>query len=375
MKQKNEKPFTQNIPVVVITGSSQMQDQITAFELGASDFISKPFVPEVVLSRVNNVLSSNKRILSIEQEALMMKSKSETDEMTGLYNKTTTETMMSKLLRNSDQRLMAMAVIDIDNFKTVNDTVGHHAGDHVIKIIANLISGLFRKTDIVGRIGGDEFCVLMVDVPRMDIVYEKINELLQIMRYKSNLSVPEYISLSIGIASNHQEAVSYVQLFQQADEALYQAKQSGKAQYREYGVTPTDITKDERPLAILFSSNRSISSIVNALISSYVQILELSSVEQLMRLDCTIASKVTLLYIDVSDQEDDASSLWKQITSLDWVAMEHTFAICQEGNVKQYLAALTSGAADIFKFPLDREGFKRRTVLELELLAGIDKDH
>ncbi len=83
------------VPVVVITSSAEMEDQIKAFELGVSDYVSKPIIPEIVISRVNNVISSNKRILSIEMEAQKLKIKSELDEMTGLLNKTTTELTMN----------------------------------------------------------------------------------------------------------------------------------------------------------------------------------------------------------------------------------------------------------------------------------------
>ena len=167
LKKRKELDSFREVPVVVITGSGQMEDQVKAFELGANDFIVKPFVPEIVISRVNNVMSFNRRMLSIEQEAKKLRIKSELDEMTGLYNKTTTELMMNETLKTGGGQLNVLMVIDIDYFKAVNDSSGHQTGDHVIKIIADLISSLFRKTDIVGRIGGDEFCVLMVDVPSM----------------------------------------------------------------------------------------------------------------------------------------------------------------------------------------------------------------
>ncbi|MDO5577091.1 MAG: diguanylate cyclase, partial [Fibrobacter sp.] len=258
LEMRKKLDYFKDVPVIVITSSNAIEDQVKAFELGANDYIQKPFVPEIVVSRVNNVMASSKRLLSVELEAQKLKVKSETDEMTGLFNKVTTELIIEDRLKKSSGQLDAMLIIDIDNFKTVNDTDGHQSGDHVIKIVSNLISSHFRKTDFVGRIGGDEFCVLMVDVPSMQIVRDKVNELIQVMRYKPNLTIPEYVTISIGLATNEKRSTYYAELFQKADEALYQAKANGRAQYREYGVDPLNLEIDTRPAIVLLSNNRSV---------------------------------------------------------------------------------------------------------------------
>lgn len=366
-KRKDLDSF-KNVPVVVITGSGQMEDQVRAFELGANDFIVKPFVPEIVISRVNNVMASNRRMLSIELEARKLKIKSELDEMTGLYNKTTTELTMNETLKAGSGRLNVLMVIDIDYFKTVNDTSGHQTGDHVIKIIADLISSLFRKTDIVGRIGGDEFCVLMVDVPSMDIVYEKVNELTQIMRYKPNLTIPEYVTLSIGMAANKQKSTTYGELFKKADEALYEAKEGGRAQYREYGVEPINMEHDERPAVLLLSDNRSVCSVIHALMPTQVRIIEALWIGDLEKIDDKDKEKIKFAYIDVSDYEEDMDAYWKKLKTLTWFNTENMFAVCEEGNISQYMSALNGGVADIIKTPIDNAAFKRRMQKQLEKL-------
>ena len=368
LKKRKELDSFREVPVVVITGSGQMEDQVKAFELGANDFIVKPFVPEIVISRVNNVMSSNRRMLSIEQEAKKLRIKSELDEMTGLYNKTTTELMMNETLKTGGGQLNVLMVIDIDYFKAVNDSSGHQTGDHVIKIIADLISSLFRKTDIVGRIGGDEFCVLMVDVPSMNIVYEKVNELIQIMRYKPNLTIPEYVTLSIGMAANGHKNSSYGRLFRRADEALYQAKKGGKAQYREYGVEPINMEHDNRRAVLLLSDNRSVCSAIHALIPTQIRIIESLWYDDLEKLDQKDIDKIQLAYVDVSDYEEDMDTYWEKIRSLPWLAVENTFAVCEEGNVSQYMSALKNGVADIITTPIDNAAFKRRMQKQLEKL-------
>ncbi len=259
-------------------------------------------------------MASNRRILSIEMEAQKLKIKSELDEMTGLLNKTTTEHAMNEALKQGEGRLHVMMVVDIDNFKTLNDTSGHQAGDHVIKIIADLISGLFRKSDIVGRIGGDEFFVLMVDVPNMDIAYNKVNELIQVMRYKPNLTLPEYVTLSIGMADNRKEHMTHGELFKRADGALYQAKTDGKAKYREYGVEPIKMDADERPVVLLMSDNRSVCSVIHGMLPKQIRIIEVLRLQDLQHLQEQDKQKIQMAYVDVSDLKDEvAAQLWKSM--------------------------------------------------------------
>lgn len=366
MERRNQLEFFKNVPVVVITSSTQMEDQVKAFDLGADDYIAKPFIPEIVVSRVNNVMASNRRMLSIEMEAQRMKIKSELDEMTGLYNKVTTEETMDGVLKNSEERLEVMLIIDIDNFKTVNDVSGHLAGDHVIKIIADLISSLFRKTDIVGRIGGDEFCVLMVDVPSMEVAYNKVNELIQVMRYKPNLTIPEYVTLSIGLSTNDRKSTTYGAMLLKADEALHLAKQAGKAQYREYGVEPVKLEDDKRSVILLVSNNRGVCSVIHALIPTQMRVIELLSIDELDTLSSKDKEKIVLMYVDVSDDKDNTVEAWTKIKELNWILPEQIFAICEEGNTKQYMQALQNGAADIITTPIEAESFKRRITKQLE---------
>lgn len=375
MRRRSELDCLKNVPVVVITSSGAQEDQIRAFELGASDFIAKPFVPEIAVSRVNNVMASSRRFLSMELEKQKLKIKSEVDGMTELFNKATTEYAMNEALKAGNGKLSAMMIIDIDNFKTVNDTSGHQAGDHVLKIIANMIAGHFRKSDIIGRIGGDEFCVLMVDVPSMEIARDKANELIQVMRYKPNLAIPEYVTLSIGMASNDRLKCTYADLFRKVDAALYAAKEDGKARYREFGVEPVNLNADERPVALLLSSNRGVCSAVHALVPERVRIVEVLRFEDLEKLTAREREKVILVYADVTDLNQEAEHFWERLREVSWISMDMVFAICQEGIVAQYRAALRGGAADLFTAPIDPATFRRRTIRQIDKVChGADKE-
>lgn len=368
LEKRNKFHFLKNVPVVVITSSEHVEDQVKAFSLGANEYITKPFIPEVVLSRVNNVIESNRHMMYIQRETLKMKAMSETDQMTGLCNKITTEMAIDERLNEGQGRLDVLLIIDVDNFKTVNDVLGHQEGDRVIKIISQLISEHFRKNDIVGRIGGDEFCVLMADVPDMNIVYNKVNRLLQVMRYKQDLDLPDYVTLSIGLATNQYKKSTHEILFKKADEALYEAKKAGKAQYREYGDEPAIIEEDERTVVILLGRERGVSSVIHALMPAQIRVIEASSMDELNNLSKAEQDKVGFMYVDVTEVEGDTENFWESLKRNSWIKADSIISICEEGNVEQYLIALKNGVGDMLTKPIDVDIFRRRLSSQLEKL-------
>ncbi|MCR4736231.1 MAG: diguanylate cyclase [Treponema sp.] len=180
---------------------------------------------------VGNFTNVNAQVLH-EQELRYI---AETDMLSGLLNKNFFQKKVSRALDCSDSNISgALFIIDLDNFKTTNDTLGHSMGDIVIRDTAQKISLIFSKHDTIGRIGGDEFCVFM----RLDsvnqnvaakIIMEKaatLNETLQ--EYYNNDISSVRVSASVGIALWPQQAESFNQLFRCADAALYYVKQHGK---------------------------------------------------------------------------------------------------------------------------------------------------
>ena len=214
-----------------------MSSQSEAFALGADEFIIKPVDTRMALTRINNTLGVKRRLQNSRDEQKAWKTKSQIDEMTSLFNKMTVEADHEDSDRH-ENGLHALMVIDIDNFKSVNDVYGHTMGDHVISVIAGVISSQFRSTDYVGRMGGDEFAVLMGDIPSKEIALIKAENLVNLVKYKENLSIPENISISVGIAFSDPEDHCYYDLSAKADQALYVSKKSGKGRYSVYGEKP-----------------------------------------------------------------------------------------------------------------------------------------
>ena len=160
---------------------------------------------------------------------------SELDKLTKLYNKTTMANLCKRKLQKSKEfnndRFMALYVIDLDHFKEVNDTFGHQFGDEVLKEFARKLRKSFRPKDCIGRFGGDEFVVIIDNLPDINVVVRKAKQLNIVAR---NIIVDDIItgiSASIGIAIAPYQGEDYETLFKAADEALYHVKQHGRNGY------------------------------------------------------------------------------------------------------------------------------------------------
>ncbi len=162
---------------------------------------------------------------------LSLKYDAEHDLMTGLYNKVTTEKNITKILQGTRQNdtHSGMVLIDLDNFKQINDSFGHEFGDEVIKEICTIIKYEFRQDDIVGRIGGDEFCVFAKGLNTDNMLEKKAVKLCKTLQrsYTKN-GVTVEISASIGIAFVNENDNNYKTIAKRADDAMYRAKKLGK---------------------------------------------------------------------------------------------------------------------------------------------------
>ncbi|NFN94046.1 diguanylate cyclase [Clostridium botulinum] len=166
-----------------------------------------------------------------ENEKLIFKA--ERDSLTEIYNKITAQNMIEEYINKSrkDDR-HALFIIDIDDFKSINDNLGHLTGDSVLKDISIKITEIFNENSIIGRIGGDEFIVFLKSIQSDEFVCEKANELVSGFRENYTGEDGVYkVSGSIGIAMYPKGGLNFEQLFLSADKALYFAKKQGKDTY------------------------------------------------------------------------------------------------------------------------------------------------
>ncbi|WP_444642586.1 diguanylate cyclase [Caproiciproducens sp. R1] len=159
-----------------------------------------------------------------------LESRSRMDLLTQLYNKVTTESMIEECLKKSEKStLHGLIIVDIDNFKDINDTLGHIFGDAVLKKVSTDIKRLFRASDIVGRTGGDEFIIFIRDIDSAGLLRDKMNDICEIFHCAYTGADEMYkISASVGGAFYPYGGTSFEELYRHADEALYCSKKSGK---------------------------------------------------------------------------------------------------------------------------------------------------
>ena len=187
-------------------------------------------VPIKVVGILSNIDEEKRKIEVAEESA-------KRDSLTQLYNKITTNALVQQYIAETRSH-GAFFILDIDNFKGINDTLGHIYGDAVLSEIAHTLQILFRDSDIVGRIGGDEFVVFMTKLHNREIVHRKAKEVLKALKRSfSNGDLSYNISCSIGISVYPEDGNDSETLMEKADRALYYAKNHGKNQFVFYGTS------------------------------------------------------------------------------------------------------------------------------------------
>ncbi len=221
---------TQYVYFILLTTKAEKKDIIQGLDAGADDFIVKPFDREELRSRVK----IGERIINLEQRITQL---ARTDYLTGLLNRRAfmerMEEETNRSIRNKEE--MSIIITDIDHFKKVNDTFGHHIGDLVLQRFAERISMASRSYDFVGRYGGEEFIIglpkttleqawLAAERMRKDI--ENIE-----LPLPDDPQISVRITASFGVASCLMESREGVDsIIKLADEALYRAKEGGRNQ-------------------------------------------------------------------------------------------------------------------------------------------------
>ncbi len=210
------KKIRPDMSVIIMTAYIEEFSYDNAIEAGASDFIKKPFTVKELLARIQHVKLQEKiRAMSV------------TDELTGLYNRRGFFTLAEQELKiaNRHKRKMFLIYADLDNLKEINDTFGHLKGDTVLIETAKILRETFRQADIIARIGGDEFIVVLIGTTEAyaETIISRLRKNIDIHNEEINHSYK--FSISTGIACYDPELPSsIVELLSHADKSLYEKK-------------------------------------------------------------------------------------------------------------------------------------------------------
>lgn len=235
-----------NLPVIFLTAVGDVGTETRCFEAGAVDFIAKPFIPEVMRSRVGRALeleelrrSLARQLRQKTQEVSAIKDMAQQDALTGLWNRVYTENAVTELLGQGVSGTLMM--LDIDNFKSVNDTYGHATGDEMLQMIADTLRNCTGDGNIVCRLGGDEFMVFLKGPSTNGQIRECAEAIVtQVHANTEELGIEVNTSVSIGITQAPEDGNDFMTLYSCADKALYHVKRNGKNSFHFYGSSLVD---------------------------------------------------------------------------------------------------------------------------------------
>ncbi len=225
-------PITRDIPVIFLSAKAEDEDVLQGFELGAADYVTKPFNPKILLARV-------KTHLFLRQQTKQLQAFADRDGLTLLANRRRfDEFLLSEWRRcHRAQTPLSLLMIDIDYFKLYNDAYGHLKGDDTLKQVAQIIAAVgSRPTDLAARFGGEEFSVLYGNTDHETAIHfaQDIRQQIEGLSIPhSDSKVSDVVTASLGVATKiPDEELSALNLIEAADARLYAAKEAGRNQVK-----------------------------------------------------------------------------------------------------------------------------------------------
>lgn len=231
---KSEPRFA-HVPILVMSALSETEEKVLSFRLGAVDYVTKPFHREEVLARVRTQLTLQRQ----RQELINM---ARYDFLTGLLNRRTSIEVLEHEFDRARryEAPLAIAILDIDLFKAVNDSYGHMTGDRVLQAVSASIRKSIRGTDSCGRFGGEEFLIVFTGISEQNAVRaaDKVRTRIAALETKSEGGEPVKVTASLGVAWFGPATRDVNDLLREADTALYAAKEGGRNAVRHQEPRP-----------------------------------------------------------------------------------------------------------------------------------------
>jgi len=219
------------IPIVVLSGFADEEMSLKAVRAGAQDYLIKGKIDGNILER--SLLYAIER----KKAEVTIKKLAYHDSLTGLPSRTLFNDRFTMAMADSkrNDKNTALIMLDLDHFKDVNDTFGHDAGDDILKEVSSRLTSILRQTDIVCRMGGDEFALLISDASVKEMIEEVAQRILAAIGTPFSLhGVKAWISASLGIAIYPEDGENLEILFKHADTAMYEVKKVGRNNYLYY---------------------------------------------------------------------------------------------------------------------------------------------
>jgi diguanylate cyclase (GGDEF)-like protein len=225
IKRIRANPALKSIYLILITARIQEGDRVRGLDLGADDYITKPFSFSELLARVR----VGTRVVQYQQH---LEYQSQIDSLTGLFNRRAFEKKIHEEFERSKRyhNPLSVLIFDLDNFKNINDTYGHHGGDAALVKISETLREMTRQSDFSARFGGEEFVMILPETDQ-DNAFQVANKIHGAVRSSSfgTTNRPFALTVSIGVSSSSTRAYStWREMLDDADRAMYLAKNTGK---------------------------------------------------------------------------------------------------------------------------------------------------
>ena len=235
------------IPIILVTARDSTGDKVAGLDAGADDYLTKPIDFPELEARVRSMLRIKRLQDEVEEKNRELERLSISDGLTGLFNHRHIHALLHEEFERVDRtgERLAVAMFDLDHFKSVNDTHGHQAGDRVLQQLAEILNESAREIDRVGRYGGEEFMVLLPDtsIDDAEVFVERVRREVARRPFAIGGAEPLRMTISAGIATYpHSDIGNAETLVRAADEALYAAKAAGRNRVVRFDRLPTEAT-------------------------------------------------------------------------------------------------------------------------------------
>jgi diguanylate cyclase (GGDEF)-like protein len=221
------------LPVILLTALHDRASRERGIETGADEMLLKPVQPFELQLRVRAMLRIQHLSFALHEANERLRELARTDELTGVNNRRGLQGALAREMDRARRYSTALSImmVDIDRFKSVNDSLGHTVGDRVLCGVADALQEQLRQVDIIGRVGGEEFVVVMPETPLNEAmrVAERLRAAVAAMQVRTGRGNHVSVTISAGVAmldQNHFETPDH--LLERADRALYHAKESGR---------------------------------------------------------------------------------------------------------------------------------------------------
>ena len=223
---------TRQTPILIIVDPDDRPRLLRALDLGVNDYLMRPVDRQELLARVSTQIRRYRYTERLRTSVRASMEMAITDALTGLYNRRYLETHLSHMIDHAANRgkLISVLILDVDYFKSVNDTHGHDTGDRVLQEMAGRLRSAIRSSDLACRTGGEEFVVVLsgTDLQTAERVGERVRKLVAAKPFLATGGAHLSITVSLGVASLTPADESPDDILKRADQALYRAKREGR---------------------------------------------------------------------------------------------------------------------------------------------------